>query len=81
MLQDDKADYIAKAVKDFIKNDNTGFPPTIGQIRSRARDIYIAELEREKRERDMLPEPEVNGIPMPDDIREKINATLDRMKV
>ena len=81
MLQDDKADYIARAVKDFIKNDNTGFPPTIGQIRSRARDIYIAELEREKRERDMLPEPEVNGIPMPDDIREKINAMLDRMKV
>ena len=81
MLAEDKADYIAKAVKDFIKNDNTGFPPTIGQIRSRAREIYTAELEREKRERDMLPEPEVNGIPMPDDIREKINAMLDRMKV
>jgi len=81
MLQDDKADHIAKAVKEFIKTDTSGFPPTIGQIRSQARDIHIAELEREKRERDMLPEPEVNGIPMPDDIREKINAMLDRMKI
>ena len=81
MLAEDKADYIAKAVKDFIKNDNTGFPPTIGQIRSRARDIHIAELEREKRERDLLPEPELKGIPMPDELREKFNAMLDRMKV
>jgi len=81
MLADDKAEYIAKAVKDFIKNDNTGFPPTIGQIRSRARDIHIAELEREKRERDLLPEPELKGIPMPDELREKFNAMLDRMKV
>jgi hypothetical protein len=81
MLQDDKADHIAKSVKDFIKNDSSGFPPTIGQIRSRARDIHIAELERRKRERDLLPEPDLKGIPMPDELREKFNAMLDRMKV
>lgn len=81
MLSEDKAEYIAKAVKDFIKNDSTGFPPTIGQIRSRARDIRIAELEQEKRERDLLPEPDVKGIPMPDELREKFNAMLERMKV
>lgn len=81
MLVDDKADYIAKAVKDFIKNDTTGFPPTIGQIRSRARDIRIAELEQEKREKDLLPKPETEGIPMPEEIRQKISAMLDGMKV
>ena len=81
MLSEDKAEYIAKAVKDFIKTDSTGFPPTIGQIRSRARDIHIAELEQEKRERDLLPEPDMKGIPMPDELREKFNAMLDRMKV
>ena len=81
MLIDDKTEYIAEAVKDFIKNDSTGFPPTIGQIRNRARDIHIAELEQEKRERDLLPEPNLKRIPMPDELREKINAMLDRMKV
>lgn len=81
MLSEDKAEYIAKAVKDFIKSDSTGFPPTIGQIRSRAMDIRIAVLEREKRERDLLPEPDLKGIPMPDEYREKFNAMLERMKV
>jgi hypothetical protein len=81
MLEEDRADYIAKAVKDFIKNDSTGFPPTIGQIRSRARDIRIAELEQKKRERDLLPEPDLKKTPMPDELREKFNAMLDRMKV
>lgn len=76
MLSEDKPDYIAKAVKDFIKNDSSGFPPTIGQIRSRAREIRIAELEAEKRERDLLPEPEVRGTPMPEELRQKLNAWL-----
>jgi len=81
MLADDKAEYIAKAVKEFIKTDTSGFPPTIGQIRSQAKDIHIAELEREKRERDLLPEPDLKKTPMPDELREKFNAMLDRMKV
>ena len=81
MLSGDRADLIARATKHFIQNENAGFPPSIGQIRNIAKDIYIAELEREKRERDLLPEPNLKRIPMPDELREKINAMLDRMKV
>lgn len=81
MLIDDKKENIAIAVKDYIKTDASGFPPTIGQIRSRAKDLRIAELERQKRERDLLPEPDMKGIPMPDELREKFNAMLERMKV
>ena len=37
-LEQDKAEHIAKALKDFIKTDTTGFPPTIGQIRGLAKE-------------------------------------------
>ena len=71
MLADDKAEYIAKAVKEFIKTDTSGFPPTIGQIRTRAREIHINDIEKSKRN---LPEPETKAIPMPEELREKLES-------
>ena len=73
MLADDKAEYIAKAVKEFIKTDTSGFPPTIGQIRTRAREIHITDIEKSKRN---LPEPETKAIPMPPELREKLEKWL-----
>lgn len=73
MLADDKAEYIAKAVKEFIKTDTSGFPPTIGQIRTRAREIHIADIEKSKRN---LPEPETKAIPMTPELREMLEKWL-----
>lgn len=81
MFAEDNAEYIAKAVKDIIKNEPSDFPPSIGKIRSRAKDIHIAELEQRKREQDLLPEPEIKGVPMPEELRKKFNAMLDGMKI
>jgi len=35
MFKDDNADLVVRAVKMFIANDNKGFPPVIGQIKTR----------------------------------------------
>lgn len=70
MLSEDDPVYTAKAVKQFIKTDSKGFPPAIGQIRTLAAEIRHSEWERQQREQ--LPEPKIERIPMPDDIREKM---------
>jgi hypothetical protein len=74
MLSDDDAEFIAKAVKHFIKNDSSGFPPSIGQIRTLAAEIRRTEWEKLQRERDLLSEPKAKGIPMPEEIRIKLEA-------
>lgn len=76
MLSEDDSQFIAKAVKDYIKNDTSGYPPSIGQIRARAAEIRRAEWEARKREQDQLPEPPVKAVPMPDELREKLKAWL-----
>lgn len=73
MLSEDDPILTAKAVKEFIKNDASGFPPTIGQIRAKAAEIRKFEWDQKQREIDMLPEPETKGVPMPKEIREKLN--------
>jgi hypothetical protein len=74
MLSDDDPAYIAKAVKQFIKTDSKGFPPAIGQIRTIAAEIRKEEWDKRQRENFQLPEPEIERIPMPDDIREKMQS-------
>ena len=55
-LEKDKAEHIAKALKDFIKTDASGFPPTIGQIRN---------LAKEYRYQDFIKSQEVEELPPP----------------
>lgn len=81
MLVDDKAEYIAKAVKEFIKTDISGFPPTIGQIRNKAGEIKKAEYDKRKRETDMLPEPEIDIAEMPEELKRKMAAWMRGMQV
>jgi hypothetical protein len=71
--------YIEKATLHFIQNDSKGFPPVPGQLIALAQDIKAAEIRKRQIEASKLPEPP--GIPMPDELREKFNAMLDRMKV
>ena len=76
MFAKDDAALIAKAVKKFIKTDSKGFPPKIGQISTLAAEIRKAEWEQRKREQDALHAPEIKAVPMPDEIRRKIEAWL-----
>ena len=48
MLEGDDPIIISKAVKEFIKNDDKGFPPKIGQIREMAKSIRRQEIQDEK---------------------------------
>lgn len=78
MLSEDDAIYIAKSVKQFIKTDQKGFPPSIGQIRTLAVEIRRAEWDEKQRKTDLLPEPEAECIPMPDEIRRKMIEVFGR---
>lgn len=77
MLSEDDPVNIAKAVKQFIKTDEKGFPPSIGQIRTLAKEIRQMEYDERKRQQDLLPEPKVERVPMPDEIREKIEGLFE----
>jgi hypothetical protein len=72
MLSEDDMTLIAKSVKQYIKTDSSGFPPSIGQIRTLAAEIRRAEWEHKQREIQSLPEPEIKREPMPDEIRDKL---------
>lgn len=74
MFSDANPKHVAHAVKYFIMNDTSGFPPTIGQIRSIARELMLTELEKKRREQESLPEPEMSAELMPDYIREQLSA-------
>lgn len=76
MLAEDDTIFIAKAVKDFIRNDASGFPPTIGQIRSLAKEIRRLDWEKKQRETDQLPAPAIERVEMPNEIREKMQKWL-----
>ena len=72
MLSEDDPAYIAKAVKQFIKTDNKGFPPSIGQIRTLAAEIRRAEYDERQRQISQLPEPERKREPCPPELMEKM---------
>jgi hypothetical protein len=74
MLAEDDPVYIAKAVKEFIKTDTKGFPPVIGQIRAAAKDIRHTDYVN-KQSALMIAQAEESekGIPMPDEIRDKLS--------
>lgn len=48
LLANDDPILIGKAVKEFIKNDDKGFPPKIGQIREMAKTIRRQEAQEER---------------------------------
>ena len=81
VLENEDFLWIQKGLERFVSTDRKGFPPVPGQIITIAEDMRQEESDRRKRERDLLPEPGLKGIPMPDELREKFNAMLDRMKV
>lgn len=72
MLIDDDLNYIAKAVKQFIKTDPKGFPPSIGQIRTLAAEIRRAEYDERQRQISQLPEPKPKREPCPPETWEKM---------
>lgn len=80
MFVKDDATLIAKAVKKFIKTDSKGFPPKIGQISTLAAEIRRMDWDRKQREIAALPAPEVKAVPMPDEIRQKIESWLRESK-
>jgi len=65
---------IEKALFQFMQNDSKGFPPVPGQIITIAAEIRRAEWDKQQRETFQLSEPEVERIPCPDDIREKMQS-------
>lgn len=77
MFKDDDAVIIGKAVKEFIRTDNKGFPPKIGQITTIARDIGMAEWMR-RQNASLLLEEKVEAVPMPDDLRAKMARMFKR---
>ena len=72
VLADEDFGFIQKGLEQYIKTDSRGFPPTAGQLITLAKEIRRAEWEERKRQTDLLPEPEIQKIPMPDDVKEKI---------
>jgi hypothetical protein len=63
--------WIEKALFEFMQTDSK-FPPNAGQLITLAKEMRRAEWDRKQREQDLLPEPEAECIPMPDDIREEL---------
>lgn len=80
MFSNDDALLIARATKQFIKTDSKGFPPKIGQISTIAAEIRRMDWDRKQREQALLPTPEVKAVPMPDEIRQKIESWLRESK-
>ncbi len=80
VLADEDFGFIQKGLEQYVKTDSKGFPPVAGQLITLAKEIHRAEWDETQRQRDLLPEPEIKKVPMPDDIREKINNFMDRLK-
>lgn len=57
LLSADNPLHITKALKDFIKTDTSGFPPTIGQIRNLAREYRYQDFIAFKDVDELLPAP------------------------
>ena len=54
MFRADDSSLIGEAVKRFIKNDDKGFPPKIGQIANISKDIQAEQRKEQERERTRL---------------------------
>jgi hypothetical protein len=76
VMEDQDFLLIQKGLERFIKNDTKGFPPVPGQIITLAAEIRRMEWEEKQREISQLPEPPVNAVPMPDDLRAKLQEWL-----
>ena len=55
LLSEDNPLHITKALKDFIKTDVTGFPPTIGQIRGLAKEYRYQDFVRAQQVEELPP--------------------------
>lgn len=65
---------IENALVRFMQNDSKGFAPVPGQLITLATEMRRAAWDKRQRELDALPEPKSEPIPMPDDIREKLEG-------
>lgn len=62
---------IEKALLKFMES-SSAFPPNAGQLISLAKEIRRAEYDENQRQISQLPEPKGECIPMPGDIRQKL---------
>lgn len=76
VLENQDFNWIQKGLERFVSTDRKGFPPVPGQIIMLAADIKQEEWNRKKREQDLLPEPEINAVVMPEELRQKLNTWL-----
>ena len=76
VMQDQDFLQIQKGLERYVQTDTKGFPPVPGQIITLSREVRIEEIEKAKKERDLLPEPETKAIPMPEELREKLEKWL-----
>ncbi len=81
VMQDQDFLQIQKGLERYVQTDTKGFPPVPGQIITLAREVRLEEIEKAKRERDLLPEPETEAIPMPDYVREAMEKWRKNMEV
>lgn len=72
VMEDEDFALIQKGLERFIKNDTKGFPPVPGQIITLAKEIRKEEFEKRRREQDQLPEPGIERIEMPEELRRKL---------
>ena len=77
ILQNENATLIGKALKEFIRTDGKGFPPKVGQLINISKDIRAAEQREEELARAKLPEPD--GVPMPEELRERIDGLFNKL--
>lgn len=68
---------IEKALYRFMTNDEKGFPPVAGQLIHLAKEIRKQEWEGKQREADRLPEPKVERVEMPEEIKRKLSSMYE----
>lgn len=81
VMQDQDFLQIQKGLERYVQTDTKGFPPVPGQIITLAKEVREEELRRLQREKDLLPEPETQGILMPDYVREAMKKWLRSTEV
>lgn len=72
LLSFDNPLHITKALKDFIRTDTSGFPPTIGQIRN---------LAKEYRYQDYIARDELEELPAPPKTAEEIKEREEQYAI
>ena len=76
LLSSDNPLHITKALKDFIKTDTSGFPPTIGQIRNLAKEYRYQDYIKKQEIEELPPPKSEEEIKKQDEMREATRRIL-----